>query len=467
MRLLEISSAADVRAIAESLCGGLHAAGSSELFARSIDAFTPPEYFGLFGMDDQREGVALGLATLFELPMEDRMALGVEGLCFREPEFVDQIPIWLAVVELAASKGADFVFVARSSLNTPNVLEELIKLEYLDGYRVDIARPVLQKPAATAVYSAFTDDALGTSAFHALRLVRIATTRVPAEGVRFEGNGPLYRGDGRLECGQWSVESLAELEAHCRTNGFAAYFPASRRAPFVGMLTDQILHQGGVPVGTASFSISFEVASFYATHNGRQDGIVFTLDASRLREHGPLYDAYASLVQSCDWFGGYELETLAHVVRMLDVKQAGTFLERCYSSSRTRLLNGGPINWDAYVAGGLACLVGGGIDEQRLTALHESLEWYWTRKLEIAVDDIRADGESDEPLVETHRSRLLAYDDAFNRVEKQLRVAQSPDAGWDLTPFGYIAKTCRDLEVFSTGSAVPEAIADATRVHAG
>lgn len=466
MRLQEITNPAEVRAIALALPGNLPAARASDHYKHSLDAFTPPEYFGLLAVDDTDHGVALGLGTMYELPMADGRALGVEGLCFREADLAQQRPIWLALVELAAQKGAASVLVAPRSLNTPDVLDEFIAVAYLDGYRLDIATPALQKPTARARYSAFTEDALGTSAFVANPLLRIATTRVPVEGVRFEGDGPLYRGDGRRRSPHWSVTSLAELEAHCRANGLPAYEPAAPREPFVGMLTDQILHQDGVAVGAASLSTSFEVASYYATRGGQQDGLVFTVDPAVLRRHGPLYDAYASLVQSCDWFRASEFDTLVEVVRLLDVKVAGTFLERCYAGSDARLMQGGPIDWDAYVPGGLARLVAGGIDEQRLLALHEALEWYWTQKREIAVDDIRANPDGGEPLVDTHPSRLLVYDDAFKRVRSHLERVRAPDPGWDLTPFGYIAKTCRDREVFSTGPVAPEAITRATLVGA-
>ncbi|MEF8730040.1 MAG: hypothetical protein V5B34_17850 [Accumulibacter sp.] len=38
--------------------------------------------------------------------------------------------------------------------------------------------------------------------------------------------------------------------------------------------------------------------------------------------------------------------------------------------------------------------------------------------------------------------------------------------GWDLTAFGYMAKTCRDQEVFSSGPIPGHAIVDAVVVNA-
>jgi hypothetical protein len=97
---------------------------------------------------------------------------------------------------------------------------------------------------------------------------------------------------------------------------------------------EQILHQGYVPQGTVSLSASFDVCAQYATHRGtRPSGIVFTIDSDRLRAHGPIWDAYATLVRHCDWFFASEFETLTAVVGALGMKEAGRFLSSVRTAS--------------------------------------------------------------------------------------------------------------------------------------
>jgi hypothetical protein len=449
------------------LPGTLRHLAEDARFARSIDALATGEGFGLLGVDAAGEGAALGLASMYALPMENRTALGVEALCFRDRGLPAQRPLWTSLVELAATRGAGFVLVARRGLNTPEVLNELVALRRLDGYRVDVKRPAMQRPSGTASYSGLTGEPVSWRAFEPDPLVRIATVRVPAEGVRY-GGGPLYRGEGRLVCSEWSVRTLRGLREHCRRRGFPARFPdpVEPAARFTGALGQQILHQGGVPVGAVSFSTSREVAAYYATRGGQQDGIVFTVDQSVLAEAGPLYDAYQSMVQSCDWFGAGEFATLVEIVRALDVKDAGRFLEQCYAGSRTRLLEGGVSDWGRYLGGSAGKLAASGIERRRLDELQDALERYWQEALEIASDDIHVVPGGGDPVVRSRPARLLTYDDAFRQVAPRLRGVKAPDPGWDLTPFGYIAKTCRDREVFAAGSAPPACILEATTVKA-
>jgi hypothetical protein len=64
----------------------------------------------------------------------------------------------------------------------------------------------------------------------------------------------------------------------------------------------------------------------------------------------------------------------------------------------------------------------------------------------------------------------LGYTIAFRLVQEQLKEAlegQIKDyrqQGWDLTPFGYIAKTCRDEEAFSSGPVPGDCIVEAVEL---
>jgi hypothetical protein len=282
----------------------------------------------------------------------------------------------------------------------------------------------------------------------------------------------LYRGEGRLSCPGWECHDIGELETRVRHAGFE---PRSS-APFAGTVQEQILHQGYVPQGTVSLSSSFDVCAQYATHRGdRPGGIVFTIDSDQLRAHGPVWDAYATLVRHCDWFFPSEFETLRTVVSALGVKEGGRFLARCHAGTRARAQRSGgfeplagPVDWDEYLDGGLPRLLAAGLDEEQLSGLHAGLEQYWMRALgQVAAESVIHIGDGDiEPTVEERPLGILAYEHAFLEVQARLQAeALAPaDPGWDLTSFGYIAKTCRDREYLSTGPVPPDCIAAATIV---
>jgi hypothetical protein len=327
---------------------------------------------------------------------------------------------------------------------------------------------------SAGVWSPFADGPIPDRAFESAPCLLIGTEEatVDASGETYTASGrPLYRGEGRLRCDDWDCASLDELEAHLRRVGFG---PRSGAA-FVGTVQEQVLHQGYVPQGTVSLSSSFDVCALYATHRGaRPNGLVFTIDADRLRAHGPIWDTYATLVRHCDWFFAEEFETLTAVVAALGVLEGGRFLERCHARIRAQVQRtgggplGGPIDWDAYVDGGLERLRVAGLDAKRLESLHDALELYWQRALGLvaAEDVIHVGAGGAEPIVEERALGVLAYEHAFLEVEPRLRAeARAPaDPGWDLTAFGYIAKTCRDREYLTTGLVPPDCVVSATRV---
>jgi hypothetical protein len=79
--------------------------------------------------------------------------------------------------------------------------------------------------------------------------------------------------------------------------------------------------------------------------------------------------------------------------------------------------------------------------------------------------------DTDGPAVFETPVHSAMYLTAFAKVKHELqqayeqRLATGGHPGWDLTPFGYIAKSCRDREFFSTGTIPGESIAEATLVE--
>jgi len=449
-------------------------------FGDSIDAYASSDAYSIliaFPDDDGeelRDACALAIFSLYQLPMASRWVLGVDALAVRGAALEDALEFLRVLVRISVRAGLHGVCLADSGVARRGLVPALASRGHVDAEPIVVAAPLMMRRESAGVWSPFCAGPIPDRVFESVRCVFISTESlaIDASGEQYAGAGPLYRGEGRLHCGGWQLDTLEEVAAHLRRVGFE---PRSA-AGFSGTVQEQILHQGYVPQGTVSLSTSFEVCAQYATCRGtRPGGVVFTIDANRLRARGPVWDAYATLVRHCDWFFKAELETLTSVVGALGVEEGGRFLARCHAGTRDRIERAegfepilGPIDWARYLQGGLERLRGAGIEEEALRQLHNGLELYWMRALgKVAAEDIIHVGAREaEPVVEERRLGLLAYEHAFREVEARLRTQSlaPADPGWDLTAFGYVAKTCRDREFLSTGPVPADCIVDATLV---
>lgn len=448
----------------------------SEGFASSIGDYVRSDaYKFLIAFPDEGSGetladaVAVVVFSRYELPMANRAVLGVDALAIRAETLDDALEFLRVLAQIAGRSDLHGVLVAESGVAKPGLVRALAKRGRLDAEPIGVLRPFMMRRESAGVWSPFADGPIPDRAFEGVPCLCIVTEDVGADpsGEPYAGAGPLYRGEGRLSSEGWDCGRLNEVAAHLKRVGFA---PRSGAA-FSGTVPEQILHQGYVPQGTVSLSSSFDVCAYYATRRGeRPSGIVFTIDAGRLRAHGPIWDAYATLVRHCDWFFPGEFETLTAIVQALGVKEGGRFLARCYAGTRERVERTGgfqslasPVDWNTYVDGGLARLHAAGLAEERAASLHSALELYWMRALgQIAAEDVIHVGGG----IEERRLGVLAYEHAFRQTEARLATeAQAPvDPGWDMTAFGYIAKTCRDREYLSTGPVPPDCVVAATIV---
>lgn len=441
---------------------------SVDEYARS-DAYTFLISFADDGPDDTlADARAVAVLSVYELPMASRVVLGVDGMALRG-DLEAALGFLRVLAEIASAADMHGVLIAEGGVAKPGLVEALAGRGHLDTEPVGVVRPWMMRRASAGAWSPFAAGPIPDRVFEAVPCLCIVTEdlTVDPSGEEYSGAGPLYRGEGRLRCDGWDCGTLDDVAAHLRRVGFVPRSDAS----FGGTVVEQILHQGYVRQGTVSLSSSFDVCAYYATYRGeRPAGVVFTVDADRLRAHGAIWDTYATLARHCDWFFAAELETLATVVDALGVKDAGRFLERCHAGTRQRVVEGSagfePIDWDTYVDGGLDRLQGAGIEEEPLASLHNALEAYWGRALgQIAAEDVIHVGGG----TETRRLGVLAYEQAFLEAERRLASDPHvpPDPGWDMTAFGYIAKTCRDREYLCTGPVPPDCIVAATIVSAG
>jgi hypothetical protein len=450
-----------------------------ELFAASIPQFLSLAGYKFIIAEDDRsdQPCAFGLLTFYKAPVIKSIFLAVEAIWFRDENLEDQLWIWADLVSYAEKLEFAAVCVAEKSVNTPVALGRLEKCgafgrELGKKYGVERGRPVLQG-TAPGLYSAFSEDAQSGSAFFAPCIVVAPLVPVNWSGVPSQNAKPLYRGEGRLEVdGAWYCQDYPELIEHFLKEGFP---PREAKAGFSGTIPEQILQQGYVNQGTVSLTESPEVAAMYARGPECKSGVVFTIDRARLRSYGEVYDSYASMHKYLDWFFESEFETLSKLVNTLGVLDGGNFLNRCDRESRELVQSGmdaftAPPAWPKYFEGdGWAKLRGAGILEDQLTSLHQAFRAFWSYALGQvgSVDTLVLNPAGGEPKVTTKAVEPLGYYWAFREVEEKLEDVRATAAeeykrnpGWQTTPFGYVAKTCRDKEFFSTGSVPGDCIID-------
>jgi len=251
---------------------------------------------------------------------------------------------------------------------------------------------------------------------------------------------------------------------------------------FDGTLGEQLLHQGYVDQGTVSLTTSAEVAEIYArAGTKRPAGVVFELDVAGLNRNAPVYDGMKTLRNHCDWMFQSEHETIERSLQVLGIRAGGPFLETLYAVSHDRVATG--ITEREAIAGGassrltaipneLRDQLGGVIESPALDGTIQSLEAYWMYALGQvgSVDTIDArTGEATKVRSLVREPFLFerTFRDVHDQLDAALRTHKSePDRrrGWDLTAFGYMAKTILDRELFTSGGVPPEFIRSATIV---
>ena len=291
---------------------------------------------------------------------------------------------------------------------------------------------------------------------------------------------PLYRGEGRFD--RFGCSDFAGLSRYLMEKGFSA----RGKGQFDGTLHSQLRHQGYADQPTVSLSESFETAAYYATAKySRPNGaVVFVLDRPRLSQTGPIYDAISSLTKNLPWMLGGSYQLIKRIMAALDagnddVYASGVFLQKCNEESRRRVetFGGGslgpPVDWSAMLGGNALTTLGkSGIGTNELEQINSEFEAFWLVALGkmATMETIFMDGRSAKS-----SSVSRAYFKAFADVEADLQRAWAKNKasgynhpGWDLSPLGYVAKSIRDREFFSSGSVPGDCIIEAVAVdHRG
>jgi hypothetical protein len=440
-------------------------------FVQSIPMMASSEAYNFWvatdDVDDEwGKAKAFGILSFCEEPMAERFVLVVDAFWFAQADVEKQEPIWRQL--MAFSRKLDFkgVCIAETATNTPEVLWQMAAKGWLDQRTmVAQAQPFLQSKLV-GVYSTLVGGLLPSRAFDApcFRLIPFDTDFggvINAETPRF------YRGEGRLKTARWDCVDFQELASYHRERGFWA----RAEAHFHGTVQEQILQQGYVDQGTCSMSTNRDVAVYYATGGGaRSAGVVFELDGDMLRNAGPIYDAYMTMARDMEDYLRDELATVGHVARLLGVEHAGRFLTDCDKATRERAARGGgtfagePLQAaDLLTEPQRRTLESGGMDDKKLAPLLIAMEEFWMYGSGAigAVDEIHIETDNSS-WTRSRAVESMGYYLAFRSVERLLheslqsaliegQPSEYRQPGWDTTPFGYVAKTCRDDECFSTG----------------
>jgi hypothetical protein len=424
------------------------------------------------GLEEQR---AFGFVTFYPAPLlKNGIVLAVEAFWFEDDDLDSQLPVWSFLADLARKMDFQGTCIARGSTNTPASLEALVKRGQLGGDPI-LPDVVGLMPSVGGLYSAFAEEALSPELFLA-SCIRIYPQELLGffAGAASARDAVFYRGEGRLvNEPHWRCRNLEELADLFMERGFPARAPGI----FAGSVQEQILQQGYVNQPTVSLSKSFRVAADYATHNGQRGGLVFTIDGNRLRQQGHVFDAYATMVHHCEpMFDGDDLRTLSEAVRTLQPLKAGRFLERCNEEAMTNAVRRGgmrrepeAIDWREYIGRDERNLLSPtGIGDDDLSRLVQALESFWMMAVTpvgLAISlAVTSDGAVEEEALR------LGYIIAFRQVQERLEAALAGreedyrQHGWDLTPFGYIAKNCRDEEAFSSGPVPGECVVEVVPV---
>lgn len=450
---------------------------------KSLERMVGDASYRLVVADDGNGGplTAAGVITFLFQPMIELHVLAVEALWVRdgEPEVCRQV--LRAVSDLARRMDFGGLCIAPRSSNATGALRQLAEAGELDGDPITLSEMPLQKRGnPAAVYSALVEDMITDRAFISVPLIVIHTRKVQVDldGRAYEGAGPLYRGEGRLEClPHWQCRDVDELATLHFAKGFYARpraLPAGSTAPFGGTIAEQLLHQGYVGQGAVSLSTSFDVAANYATHTQKRDeALVFVVDCERLRRQSKIFDATTTLAAACPLIQGEAWAPLQRVVLALspDLEAAGEFLERCHAETFERARTGHtgslapqPDPMSYLSVRSRATLKRAGVSNQDLLQLYATFEEFAAHALQQigSVDTLRPDRQ-DGYSVETRLAGPMVYFEIFKRILEPLKSALAGAAapGWDTTPMGYIAKTVRDSECFAAGSLSGDIIVEA------
>jgi hypothetical protein len=433
----------------------------SAIFERSeYGAFLVERSSVMHGGVEHWTRVGIGLFCIYPDHWMGRPKLAVEAACF-DPESADaQRVAWSGLLEVARENALDGLYLKLETISPSEPLKDLLRMGGWDRFVVRHEYKSLIQASSEGIWSAFMGRTRNQATF-----VDCVRVQEPAEvnlsGVR-TNPAILFRGEGRVaELPYATCPDLRALIDYVHQNGFTP----RAAGVFSGSLVEQIRHQGYVASPTVSLTSDPLVAGLYATAAGKRTrAAVFAIDTSVLDKAAPVWDSFESMRTYHRAFLQMDFDSIVKLVRAYDVQVAGSILEALHEGLRTRRQQyedtlGLQAEPSAYLEEAAVRRAGSVLTDEEFLSLCSVLEH--------AVP-YEGRGYAHESIVATPYGAAfhMALPELTQALERARRdVWRHP--GWDTTVFGYIAKTCRDREFFSSGGIPAEAIKEARVVDAG
>jgi hypothetical protein len=128
-----------------------------------------------------KQPYAFGLIKLYQMPWIEQAAIAVEAAWFAEDNFKNQAPIWAIIASKASRMNLEGVCIAPRSIETPAILDDMLRHGEVGGNPV-IKNEFLLQGARSGIYSAFTNEP--TEAAFLSSCIMIHTAKVDISGVR-------------------------------------------------------------------------------------------------------------------------------------------------------------------------------------------------------------------------------------------------------------------------------------------
>jgi hypothetical protein len=417
-------------------------------FIRALEGFiTSPEY-SAFRVDElhpdrSRSRYGGGLVRGYELPFTAEHVLGIEGAWFRDEDPEAHSLVWQSLLKEALDGG--FTSLCVNPMTTTHAPRMPEADSPWHDYGVIRDTHTLMTPGKNERWSAFFEANAATPAF--VDCLRVVPTRaIDLNGLQYDGQSDLFRGEGRINSGPYvGCRSLEEV-IHA---AFKAGFSARGGGTFAGSIPAQMGQQGYIPSPTVSLTASAEVAAYYATAGGKRErAAVFALDHGRMKQAGPIWDSFASMTRSATsaWLES-DFEIVVKLISGLaSLQRAGAVLEgvseglKDFATKNYETLSLTSRDYRRFVDPTTWATALTVLSEDELLQLCSVLETFlsWHVIPEGVVSSSRYVA-----------AFLLMRDDLVKALGDAKDEWRHP--GWDTTVFGYFAKTCRDKEFFSSG----------------
>lgn len=468
LRARRVDDPAEKLHIAESLGAAHPSLADPALRSLSVLGFIADPRYEFFTLENSADSVgsspslAYALAFPYEDRFHNRILVGLEAFlsAVEGPELL--IQSMQSLLQMARDMGGAALCVGPATLGSVDVFKSFVRR--LGGAPMTSALMTGPRPG---VYSAFSEPS--DPVHYRAPCVHIRAT---AETHDFTGarhsTSLLYRGEGRLrhrsERASWNCNDLHDLALYFFEEGFRA----RAEGVFDGTIQSQLRHQGYVDQPTVSLSAEAAVCAYYATDKHARDagGLVFEIRPLVVHLPGPIYDSLATFKRACPWVFETFFKLMEKIRHALDdssddVTQSGAFLQRLHEMSWQRWAGASgndldtTVDWPGVLGIALySRLIGGGVSYEDLQLVMEDFKIHWLVATEqlVGSDDIHEDGHIEHTRLS--RAYFRAFDDvALELKERWILNRYSPynHAGWDTSPFGYITKTLRDQEFFTSG----------------